>query len=287
VLASEGLCVAEVACAGGLSGWSAEEPIAALSIVLVRSGLFCRRVDGVELVADPMIAYLQRTGSIQQIAHPCGGDTCTVIELSAAVLGDLAESPELLSDQLVIRADLDVDHRALLARARLGVDSFELLERATALAGRLLSGLLAERSRPGGPPTDARARTLADQVRELLHQRTDLGLGALARTIGVSPYHLSRSFRTATGMTLTRYRRQLRVKRALQRLADGEGNLAGLAAGLGFADQADFTRVARVEAGATPGELRAALSPPQSGRCTSRSRLSRGATPNVVQPNDR
>jgi hypothetical protein len=148
MLATEGLRVAEVACAGGPSGWSAEEPIAALSIVLVRSGLFRRRVDGVELVADPMIAYLQRPGSIQQVAHPCGGDSCTVIEPSAAVCGDLAESPELLSDQLVIRADLDVDHRALLARARLGVNSFELLERATALARRASGNALTS---PVGP----------------------------------------------------------------------------------------------------------------------------------------
>lgn len=257
LLASDGLRVAEVACAGGPSGWTAEEPIGALAIVLVRSGLFRRRVDGNESLADPMIAYLQRPGSIQQIAHPCGGDACTVIEPSAAALGDLPEPPKLRSDQLVIRADLEVDHRVLVARARFGADPFELSERATALAGRLLSGL-AERWRVRAP-TGVRAQVLANQARELLNERTDLGLGALAQAIGISPYHLSRSFRHATGMTLTQYRRQLRVKQALQRLADGDSNLADIAADVGFADQAHFTRVARVEAGATPGELRAML----------------------------
>jgi AraC-like DNA-binding protein len=261
LLAGNGFRIAEVSCSGGPRGWSAEEPIGALSIVLVRAGLFRRRVSGVEFVADPMIAYLQRPGSSQQIAHPCGGDTCTVIEPSATMLGNLAESSESLADHLVIRADLDVDHRALLARARLGADSFELLERAIDLAGRLLSGFFARGSRPGGSPPSARAQVLVDQVRELLHERIDLGLGGLSRTIGVSPYHLSRSFRSSTGMTLTRYRRQLRLKRAMQRLADGDSNLAGLAADLGFADQAHFTRIARVEAGATPGELRAMLRP--------------------------
>jgi AraC-like DNA-binding protein len=261
VLDSDGFRVADVACGGGPGAWSAEEPIAALSIVLVRSGLFRRRVDGVELVADPMIAYLQRPGSIQQIAHPSGGDACTVIEPSASVLLDLADSPDVLSDQLFIRADLDVDHRTLLARARLGADSFELLERASTLAGKLLTGLIPERLRLSKHPTGAHDRALTDRVRELLHDRTDLGLGALARTIHVSPYRISRSFRRATAMTLTQYRRQLRLKQALQRLSDGDTNLARLAADLGFSDQAHFTRVARLETGATPGELRTMFSP--------------------------
>jgi len=268
VLAGDDVRIAEVACRGGATGWSGDEPIDALSIVLVRSGLFRRRADGVEVVADRMLAYVQRPGSVQQIAHPRGGDTCTVIQPSAAMLGELAERPEALSDQLVVSADLDLEHRALLARARRGADAFELLERATSLAGELLAALAGERSRPGRSPMGSRAGRLADEVRELLHERSDLDLGVLARTIGISPYHLSRSFRSATGMTLTRYRRQLRLKLALQYLADGDPDLAGLAADLGFADQAHFTRVARREVGATPGELRGMLSPSTSRKET-------------------
>jgi len=261
VLAADGFRVAEVACEGGPRGWSGEEPVGGLSIVLVRSGLFRRRVVGVEQVVDPMVAYLERPGSVQQIAHPGGGDHCTVIVASPSALGSLAEDREPLADQLVIAADLDVDHRALLARSRHGADPFELLERATALAGRLLCGFLLGRPDEGGPSAATRARALADQVRELLGDQADLGLTELAGIIGVSPYHLSRSFRQATGMTLTRYRRQLRVKRGFQRLADGDTDLARLAADLGFSDQAHFTRVTRLEAGATPGQLRALLSP--------------------------
>jgi AraC-like DNA-binding protein len=79
--------------------------------------------------------------------------------------------------------------------------------------------------------------------------------------IEISPFHLSRSFRNVTGMTLTRYRRQIRMKQALQRLAAGDSDLAGLAADLGFSDQAHFTRATRAEIGATPGEVRALLAP--------------------------
>ena len=52
---------------------------------------------------------------------------------------------------------------------------------------------------------------------------------------------------------------RLRARAALERLAEGEQNLARLAAELGFADQSHLCRVVRSETGATPAALRAAL----------------------------
>jgi AraC-like DNA-binding protein len=52
---------------------------------------------------------------------------------------------------------------------------------------------------------------------------------------------------------------QLRGRRALERLAEGEGDLAGLAAELGFADQAHLTRTLREQTGRTPQCLRELL----------------------------
>jgi AraC-like DNA-binding protein len=45
----------------------------------------------------------------------------------------------------------------------------------------------------------------------------------------------------------------------MERLAAGERDLAGLAADLGFADQAHLTRALRAETGTTPGALRTLL----------------------------
>ncbi|WP_344292896.1 helix-turn-helix transcriptional regulator, partial [Streptomyces synnematoformans] len=84
---------------------------------------------------------------------------------------------------------------------------------------------------------------------------------ALAAELGCSPHHLSRVFRAATGATLSRYRNRLRAARALERLAGGERDLGGLAAELGFADQAHMTHVVRAESGLPPGRLRALLAP--------------------------
>ena len=85
-------------------------------------------------------------------------------------------------------------------------------------------------------------------------------LTELAQLLSVSPHHLSRVFRAQTGHTIARHRMRLRARAALDRLGDGEPELARLAAELGFADQAHLTRVVRAETGTTPAALRAALS---------------------------
>ena len=254
LLDGSAVAVAEHSCDASHARWSAEEPLTSLSVVLVRSGLFRRRVDGVESVAEPTAGYLQRPGSIQQVAHPCGGDRSTVITPSPLILGTLA---------------VDMAHRVLVARARQGADRFELAERATALAGGLLLSLAADCAGAARPATGTRARQLVDQARQLLAEHTNLGLDDLARAAGVSAYHLSHTFRRVTGLTLSHYRIRLRLRRAMEQLAAGERDLAGLAADLGFADQAHLTRALRTETGTTPGALRTLLTASPSAKQTS------------------
>jgi AraC-like DNA-binding protein len=250
--------VASVRCCETHAGWSAEEPVATLGVVLVRSGVFLRRVDGVEVAAEPGAGYVQRPGSIQQMAHPCGGDRCTVITLSRSLLGSVLDRrrPDV---PVFTASSVDVAHRMLVARAGQGADRFELAERATVLAGVLLAGLRDGRAHAAQAAVGPRSRRLAEQARLLLAEDTDRGLDDLARAVGVSAYHLSRTFRGVTGLTLSRYRIRLRLRRVLERLADGEQDLAGLAVKVGFADQSHLTRTMRVETGATPAALRALL----------------------------
>ncbi|TDC11494.1 AraC family transcriptional regulator [Nonomuraea longispora] len=101
----------------------------------------------------------------------------------------------------------------------------------------------------------------ADRAREaVLADEPGCGnLVALSRRLGTSPSHLSHTFRHHVGMPLGRYRNRVRVSRALTRLDQGETDLAALAAGLGFSDQAHLTRVMRGEPGHTPGRVRALL----------------------------
>jgi AraC-like DNA-binding protein len=62
-------------------------------------------------------------------------------------------------------------------------------------------------------------------------------------------------------VTISQLRSRLKVRQALDRLADGQRDLAALAAEAGFADQAHLTRTVRRETGHTPGQLRALLAP--------------------------
>ena len=261
VLRGPEVAVAEVHCDGDEVTWSAEESVTNFGIVLVRRGLFRRRVDGVESLADAASAYLQVSGSTQQMAHPCGGDVCTFLALSRTLLGSLVDQAERApasTHLLFTTSATGLAHRLLLGRAAQGADAFELTERATALGGELLHAVASDDALDGRTPSP-RTRAIVDRARQELSTDLHLGLGDLARRAGVSAFYLSRIFRRATGWTLSRYRAELRRRRALERLAAGERNLANLAAELGYSDQAHLTRSLRSAIGATPGALRSQL----------------------------
>ncbi|QGN35755.1 helix-turn-helix domain-containing protein [Microlunatus sp. Gsoil 973] len=67
---------------------------------------------------------------------------------------------------------------------------------------------------------------------------------------------MQRVVRRATGRTISAYRIALKITAALDQLAEGETDLAQLAARVGFADQAHLTRLVHRESGWTPGSLR-------------------------------
>ena len=102
-------------------------------------------------------------------------------------------------------------------------------------------------------------RAIADGARELLAASPEQSLPALARILAVSPHHLSRIFRAATGHTISRHRMRLRARNALERIGGGEQDLARLAADVGFADQSHLCRVVGQETGLTPSSLRRML----------------------------
>src|SRR5690606_26029071 len=111
------------------------------------------------------------------------------------------------------------------------------------------------------PRPSRRDTVMVDAAREaiLAGDPTAAGLVPLARSLGVSPYRLSRVFGRLVGVSVTRYRNQVRVRRALDRIEQGEPDLGRLAADLGFADQAHLTRTVRSHVGCTPSQVRRLL----------------------------
>jgi AraC-like DNA-binding protein len=196
---------------------------------------------------------VQRPGEIQQVAHPAGGDVCTSMTISPELAGRIGASGQFRVSPVV-----DLAHRQLVSRAVGGADAVELADRAAEVAGAVLAEPVPV-PRPG----------LIEDARALLGARPALPLTRLAAELGVSAWYLSRTFHRATGITLSRYRRRLRARAALEQFVVGATtgtvgtSLADLAAQLGFADQAHLCRALQAENGRTPTALRALLSPPR------------------------
>ncbi|WP_051579481.1 helix-turn-helix domain-containing protein [Pseudonocardia acaciae] len=240
------------------TAWSAPEAGAGYRMVFIRRGAFRLRIPGWEGLADPATAYLGRPGDEQSIAHrPGREDVCTEVGLDAAFAREL-RLDQTPTHPVLTSGRLDLAHRALVARARRGADGFELAERIVWLAAELPR----RADRRAGPAEMAPfRRRVVESARELLTADPAwTGLDTLARRVGVSRSYLSRTFRSHTGETLTRFRNGLRLRAALDRIEAGETDLAGLAADLGFADHAHLSRAMRAEVGHPPSRVRALLS---------------------------
>ncbi|HEU5104051.1 MAG TPA: AraC family transcriptional regulator [Roseiflexaceae bacterium] len=102
------------------------------------------------------------------------------------------------------------------------------------------------------PRAVARARTLIEA-----HFTERLSLSALAAAAGLSPYHLIRVFRRATGVPPHAYLESVRIQHAQRLLMQGL-TPAQVAYDVGFSSQSHFTsRFYRI-IGITPGRYRAA-----------------------------
>ncbi len=247
------LRVRDVHCAHCRGGWAAVEASSRSGIVFARRGAFRRRGSHGEQVIEPGVAYFQRAGDEEEYAHPYdGGDRCTSVAVEDSLLASLLGGDPTLPFATTPHADLS--HRLLSS------DASE--EGTIGLLASVLGAIAPVRVASGRPATALARRRIAGDAREALAADSGLGLVELAQAVAVSPHHLSRVFRSEVGVTVTAYRRRLRVRGALERLAGGEGDLARLAADAGFADHAHLTREVRALLGTTPSALERRLSQP-------------------------
>jgi AraC-like DNA-binding protein len=135
--------------------------------------------------------------------------------------------------------------------------------------------------RPGLPPASARARRRSEDARcgrstgrrgarpglsaahDLLARdfSQSLTLGGIACEVHCSPFHLSRLFRRATGVTLYRTVVQMRLREGLERLLDQPEHVSTIALAVGFASHSHFTDAFRSEFGCSPSQARLLLGP--------------------------
>ena len=88
------------------------------------------------------------------------------------------------------------------------------------------------------------------------HLTQEIRTGDIAAAVGLSPYHLSRLFKSHTGLTMREYLTKERIEAAKQLLAASDRTIPQIASLLRFCDQSYFTMVFRKLTGQTPGEYR-------------------------------
>jgi AraC-like DNA-binding protein len=238
----------------------------------VRRGLFTRTTGAGTLVADANHVLFYTRGEPYRISHPLpGGDTCTLIALDTR---DLLEIVGRHAPDAAERETAPFDftwtlgtprtvllHHLLLAGLRRGeTTALGVEDLVFALVDDLLGHgyALARDRRRFRARAVGRRHDLVEAAKLALDRDAEHppSLGDLARTLGCSPCHLSRTFHRETGLPLRRYLHRCRLRTAAERLADGERDLTTLALDLGYADHSHFTNAFRREFGLSPSSFR-------------------------------
>jgi AraC-like DNA-binding protein len=157
-------------------------------------------------------------------------------------------------------ARLYLRQRTLVSRVRSGAlrDPLEIEEEALQLLDDVLRRARHEprHGRAESREWSPRRSALAAEAAQALATRfaEPLSLGALARALGTSPFHLCRVFRARTGRSLHGYRTQLRLRSSLERVEQGEC-ITTAALELGFSSHSHFTSAFRRAFGLTPSRF--------------------------------
>jgi len=237
-------------------GIEEEEPF--FSVMVPMFGVYVQSTAGRTFVGAPGVALFRSPGDVLRTAHPAGrGDRTIELVLSA----DAAEpfttgATDTFREQVArVPPHVDLELRSLSRGAARGeMTSLELDERGHGLIDGLVGETIA------GTPT-GRQRATVDRALEYLawHFADDADLPTVASHVGVSPHHLSRLFRSCTGITLSGHRTELRVRAALERIEHGASDLSAVACDVGFFDHAHMTSTFRRVLGRTPTHIRRSL----------------------------
>ncbi len=95
---------------------------------------------------------------------------------------------------------------------------------------------------------------------------TDISLGQVSGTAGISKYHFSRLFKEMTGLTYQSYLNRVRIEQAKKLLNDNALSITDTGYAVGYSDLTHFERIFKKLTGTTPSQYRRrASSLPASG----------------------
>jgi AraC family transcriptional regulator len=88
------------------------------------------------------------------------------------------------------------------------------------------------------------------------HFADEINLDQLAAQVGLSKFHFHRLFKTATGMSPSRYHTQLRMEAARRLLRETKGSVIAVALEVGYTNPSHFAQLFRRETGLSPSDYR-------------------------------
>jgi AraC family transcriptional regulator len=250
-------------------------PIETFCFVFPRSSVVIEHRDGSPFVTDPTVVVMYNRGQLyRRRVVSAEGDRCDWFAVSETVMRDAvarydpaaAESSarpvrftRVASDSRMYR-----EQRELLATvlSREPADALEVEERVLAMLARLLR--TAYEASPSANASRADARfaesDLVHAARTFLgrHFADPLALSDVATAVHSSVFHLCRTFRRQTGMTLHAYREQLRLRASMEAI-ERTTDLTGVALDHGYSSHSHYTARFRRTFGVAPSALRRAI----------------------------
>ena len=247
-------------------------PAANFAVVFPRTAVWLRYSGARSFVADPSVATLYNPGQeyTRDKISP-DGDRCDWFGVAPQLAVDIATSidarahdhHDMAFDAQFARIDrhLYLEQRKLFARLeRNEVETLEAEETIIALVTAVLNRAHETRAAMSKQEKEARLdlvqRAKAALGRNLFNHAS---LNDIARELSVSPFYLCRVFREGTGSTLHEFKTDLRIRHALERIADKSVDLSRIAFECGFSSHSHFTAQVRQRLGETPSSLRGVL----------------------------
>lgn len=244
-------------------------------VAFPRSSVWIHSMRSRPFVADPGVATIYNPGDeYERSPISPDGDRCEYFGVSEDIALAIAEELEPAGRRasgrevfaiayMPVELSLYAHQRAVYAGIRRGeIEPLEAEEQVIAIVAATVAGRGVRRVQaPASRSTDTLHKDLAMRAKAVLSRdlAEPVSVSALANELGASPYHLCRVFRRQVGTTLHRYRLELRVRAALERIARPGADLSEVALELGFSSHSHFTTVIRQRLGMPPSAARSLL----------------------------
>jgi AraC family transcriptional regulator len=244
------LRIGDFHCGGGDPRWSAYNSIGeGHHLVFPRTAVFIAHEGGDPVLADPSVAVVYRSHERYRrlIADPAGDHCVWVVpNVDLPTLRFVRTGRRAYATQTLVAWTL----------AHGGpIDPLVVEEEMLGVVADALGRV----EEPPPPARTASCDEAVEQVRAILASRyaERLSLGAVAREVHVSPFHLTRRFRARTGRSLHQYRNEIRLRRSLQLVCDGfRDDIGQAAAAVGYSSHSHFCTSFRRAFGLPPSRLR-------------------------------